>query len=76
MGRVAAPKPSRAGRQGSEPWDAWRHWIPIEQGGGVQSHETHDDTGALLCRVAESDTTGYVTCGCTPCFLPWFEACM
>jgi hypothetical protein len=48
VGHVVAPEPSRAGRQDPEPWDAWWHGSPPEQGGGIRSRGTCGDTGALL----------------------------
>jgi hypothetical protein len=35
-GRVAVLEPSRAGRRGPDPWDAWRHQRPPKRGGQVQ----------------------------------------
>jgi hypothetical protein len=38
---VAASEPSQVGKRGPVPWDTWQHWSPPEQGGRIQSRETH-----------------------------------
>jgi hypothetical protein len=43
VGHMAALKPFRVGRSGSEPWYTWQRQSPLEQGGGDQSHETHSN---------------------------------
>jgi hypothetical protein len=74
-GHVTVPEPSRAGRRGPEPQDAWQHRSPPELGGGVQSHGTRGNTRALPGREAGSGTMGHVVVrGCMPCFLPWPRA--
>jgi hypothetical protein len=47
-------------RRGPGPLDMWRRWSPPYQGGGVRSHWTHDDTGALSIREVESGAIGHV----------------
>jgi hypothetical protein len=60
MGHVAAPEPSRVGRQGPEPCDTWQHRSPPEQGGRVPSRGTRDSVGALPSREAGSGAVGHV----------------
>jgi hypothetical protein len=59
-GHVAAPEPSRARRQDSEPWDTWQRQIPHEQGGGIRSSRTRGSAGALSSRDARSGAVGHV----------------
>jgi hypothetical protein len=54
VGHVATPKPSLSGRWGPGPLDTWRRWSPPYQGGGVRSHWTRGDAGALPIREAGS----------------------
>jgi hypothetical protein len=59
-GHVATPEPSQLGRRDLEPLDTWKRRCPPYQGGGIRSHWTHGDTGALPIREAESGATGHV----------------
>jgi hypothetical protein len=57
---MAAPEPSRAGRQGLEPCDTWQHRSPPKQGGGIRSRVTCGSTEALSSREAGSRAMGHV----------------
>jgi hypothetical protein len=60
------PSP-RARRRAPEPWDAWKHQSPPEQGGEVQSCGTRGSAGALLSREAGCRAARCVAaCGHTP----------
>jgi hypothetical protein len=77
VGHMAAPEPSRAGRQDLEPWDTWQNWSPPQLRGEIWNHRTHGSTGAHLIWEARSGVVGHVAVwGCTPCDLSWFEPYM
>jgi hypothetical protein len=57
---VAAPEPSRVGRQDAEPWDTWQRRSPPEKGGRIRSHGTRGSARALLSREAGSDAIEHV----------------
>jgi hypothetical protein len=60
MGYMAAPEPSRAGRQDPEPRDTWQSWSPPKQRHKIQSRGTCGSAGALPSREIGSDIVGHV----------------
>jgi hypothetical protein len=55
-GHAAAPKPTSAGRRGSELRNMWQHRSSTQQGDEAQSHRTRGSTRAHLGRKARSGT--------------------
>jgi hypothetical protein len=59
-GHEATSEPSLAERQSPEPLDTWRRRSFSYQGGGIQSHWTRGDAGAIAIKEAGSGATGHV----------------
>jgi hypothetical protein len=59
-GHVAVPEPFQTGRRDPELLDTWQRQSPLEQGGRIQSHETHGSARTLPSWEARSGTIGHV----------------
>jgi hypothetical protein len=59
-GRMEAPEPARARRQGPELWSLWQHQGPPERGGRVWSYGMCGSSGDLPSREVGSRAVGCV----------------